>query len=602
MIMGFTTNKSVLYTIALLKAHQIKRVIISPGTTNLELTAGLQYDGSFQLYSSVDERSAAYMACGMATECNEPIAITCTEATASREYFAGLTEAYYRKLPILAITGVHRYNQIGNLMPQIIDRSISPADMFVGKYRLPVIKDDEDSYQTQMMINEAILDLKRPDRGPVHIDLPCCNEKYDFSCKELPKVRIVNRFYDTKRLPEIPSDSRVAIFIGAHAIFTNTEVRLIEKFCEKYNSVVFCDHTSGYNGKYAIKAGIISSQRNAYEIFNNIHILIHIGEPTGDGTTMNKLRKVREVWRLSTDGKLRDTFSKLTNVMALSTEAFFNYYIASETMVYSEGNAKTLASEQYNSYYEECNKIKNDLKGKIPELPLSNIYMASRIAPNLPDRSAIHLGVSNTIRAWTLFDFPQSVFSFSNVGCRGIDGALSACVGASIANRDKIHFCVLGDLGFFYDINALGNRDIGSNLRILLINNNGGNVFKHKEAPGYRYFGDETTSQYIAASGHFGNQSRELVKHIAEDLGFKYFTASNKQEFDSACDEFIDPDIDERMVFEVFTKDEDEREAFGLIESMEVGTVNKAKDVAKEAIKKMAGDKGVYAVHKFLKG
>lgn len=128
MDLKYTNDKSTQILIALLKAHGIRMVVASPGTTNAMFVASIQYDNFFQIYSSVDERSAAYIACGLAQETLEPVVITCTEATASRNYLPGLTEAFYRKLPILAITGFHDLTNIGNLYPQSIDRSCPPKD------------------------------------------------------------------------------------------------------------------------------------------------------------------------------------------------------------------------------------------------------------------------------------------------------------------------------------------------------------------------------------------------------------------------------------------------------------------------------------------
>ena len=99
----YTDDKGTLVLMALLKEYGIKKVVASPGTGNMALVVSMQHDPYFEMYSCVDERSAAYMACGIAAESGEPIVVTCTEATASRNYLPGLTEAFYRKLPILAI-------------------------------------------------------------------------------------------------------------------------------------------------------------------------------------------------------------------------------------------------------------------------------------------------------------------------------------------------------------------------------------------------------------------------------------------------------------------------------------------------------------------
>ena len=108
-----TKEKNAQIIISLLKAHGIKKVIASPGTTNVALIGSIQNDPYFEIYSSVDERSAAYLACGLAEESGEPVVISCTGATASRNYAPGLTEAYYRKLPVLAITSMQNFNAPG---------------------------------------------------------------------------------------------------------------------------------------------------------------------------------------------------------------------------------------------------------------------------------------------------------------------------------------------------------------------------------------------------------------------------------------------------------------------------------------------------------
>ena len=125
----YTSERNVQILIALLKEHGIRRVIASPGTTNMTFVGSIQQDQFFEIYSSVDERSAAYMACGMAAETGEPVALSCTGATASRNYLPGMTEAFYRKLPVLAITSTQHLGRIGNMIPQVIDRSQQMPDV-----------------------------------------------------------------------------------------------------------------------------------------------------------------------------------------------------------------------------------------------------------------------------------------------------------------------------------------------------------------------------------------------------------------------------------------------------------------------------------------
>lgn len=130
----YTVERHTQILIALMKFHGVKKIVASPGTTNITLIGSLQNDPYFEIYSSVDERSAAYIACGLARESGEPVALSCTGATASRNYPSGLTEAFYSNLPILAITSTQHLGRVGQMMPQVLDRSIQMNDMIKKAY------------------------------------------------------------------------------------------------------------------------------------------------------------------------------------------------------------------------------------------------------------------------------------------------------------------------------------------------------------------------------------------------------------------------------------------------------------------------------------
>ena len=153
---NFSEEKNVLMMMSLMKAHNIKKVIVSPGTTNVSLVVSMQQDDYFELYSAYDERSAAYMACGMAAECGEPVALSCTQATASRNYFSGLTEAYYRKLPVVAITSTQHPGRIGQGFQQAIDRSVQPVDTVKLSVQVPIIHTAQDEWHCNVLINRAL--------------------------------------------------------------------------------------------------------------------------------------------------------------------------------------------------------------------------------------------------------------------------------------------------------------------------------------------------------------------------------------------------------------------------------------------------------------
>ena len=538
----YTSERHVLLLIALLKAKGIHKVIASPGTTNITFVASLQQDPFFDIYSAADERSAAYMACGLAAESGEPVVLSCTGATASRNYLPGLTEAYYKKLPVLAVTSVQSMANVGHIIPQVIDRSVVAKDVARLSVCLPVIKDENDAWACELKVNQALLALKRHGGGPVHINLETSYCR-DFSVKQLPEVRVIDRITFHDEFPALP-DGHVAVFVGSHKVWTKNETEALDKFCASHNAVVFCDHTSGYKGKYRFLSALVKAQTYNQPILPEIETLIHIGDVSGDYYTLGI--SVKQVWRVSEDGELRDTFRKLRYVFEMPESAFFAHYTDSEV-----GD---------DSYLALCKKAYEEVYGHIPDLPFSNIWMAQQLAPCLPENSVLHLGILNTLRSWNFFEIPVSVLSYSNVGGFGIDGDMSSLIGASLANPEKLYFGVLGDLAFFYDMNVMGNHHVGCNVRIMLVNNGRGTEFRNYNHMA-NMFGTDADA-YMAAAGHYGNKSKDLVKHYAEDLGFEYMSASSKDEFNSAYQRFVMADMtDKPMLFEVFTDSRDESDA-----------------------------------------
>lgn len=157
---------------------------------------------SLKFFHSVDERSAAYLACGLAEESGEKVAISCTGATASRNYMSGLTEAFYRKLPIISITSFNGNKFVGNLMPQNIDRTVLPKDIAKISVQLPVVKDESDFEYCSVLVNKAILETTKDGGGPVHINLTT-TYKGTFTTSYLPEVRVIKRISQKQELLDL---------------------------------------------------------------------------------------------------------------------------------------------------------------------------------------------------------------------------------------------------------------------------------------------------------------------------------------------------------------------------------------------------------------
>ncbi|ADU24051.1 2-succinyl-5-enolpyruvyl-6-hydroxy-3-cyclohexene-1-carboxylate synthase [Ruminococcus albus] len=573
----YSVEKSIQILIAILKANNIRKVIVSPGTTNISLVVSMVNDGSFEMYSAVDERGAAYIACGLASESGEPVVITCTGSTASRNYYPGLTEAFYRKLPILAITASQDFVRNGNLSPQFIDRTQQPKDSVLLSVQIPIVRNSADEYDATIKINRAVTELFHHGGGPVHINL-ASSYTNDFSVEELPSVHIINRhtYSDQKQYPKIELGKKVGIIIGNHKTFSVQLTEAIDNFCAIYDAVVIVDHSSHYWGNYRVLPTILTCQGAHNSKLFDFELLIHIGEAHGDYYTEPYMKRAKEVWRISEDGEIRDTFGVLTNLFEMTELHFFDTYNKN----FQEVNPK---HDQRDLFYKEI----NDIYDQIPELPFSNIWIAQQIIPQFPSDACLELGVSNTMRSWTFFDFKSEVYVLANTGCRGIDGAIPTLVGMSLADPEKIHFAVMGDLTFFYSFNVLGNRHIGKNLRILLVNNGCGEEFNIYSNRAYKiYDGDhEKINEFIAAGNQTGTRSKQLVKHFAEDIGMKYMTASNKEEFTQLLPEFLNTESEsDSIIFEVFTDVDEENTALKLIRNIRIDTSSAIKGKIKSLL------------------
>lgn len=560
----YTDARNAQLVIALLKEYGIRNIIASPGTTNVPFVYSVQNDSFFNIYSAIDERSAAYMACGLAAESGEPVVLSCTGATASRDYMPGLTEAFYRKLPVLALTSMHFTEDIGNLSTQILDRSVIPNDIARYHTSLEMIENERMAKDEELRINIALSELTRDGGGPVAVQL-ITDGNYTFSATSLPKVNRINRFLPEKisEWPELPDNAKIAVLLGVHRTFSATESEMLEHFVETHDAVVFSDISSGYHGKFAFGSALacIQLQNNPIRSAFEPDLVIHVGEMTGDYNTMGFLTGLNcPVWRVSLDGEFRQHFARLENVFQCSIEFFFSHYASNK---YVESGYRT----KWENYDIQLRK-------RMPEFPFSNIWMAQQLHSMIPAGSIVHPAILSSLSSWDYFPLPKDVRSSANVGGFGIDGCTSALIGASLSSHE-LCFCITGDLAFFYDMNSLGCREIGPNLRILLINNGLGMTFKLSNHVGSQI--GPSANIFIAAEGHnaaaksvTGNQSP--ARAWAESLGFKYLSASSKEEFNAVKDIFTSKDSEAPILFECFTHEEDERTARDLIDSIDSRT------------------------------
>jgi 2-succinyl-5-enolpyruvyl-6-hydroxy-3-cyclohexene-1-carboxylate synthase len=310
-------------------------------------------------------------------------------------------------------------------------------------------------------------------------------------------------------------------------------------------------------------------------------IVIDIGGITGDYSAVTYFQGI-EHWRVSEDGQYNQRYGGLNHQFFCSERLFF------ETMT----NGINGSGGSDCSFYEQMLESIDEII--IPEMPLSNTYISYQLSTKLPKYCFLHMSILNSLRNMDCFPLDETIDCCSNVGGFGIDGAVSTLVGHSMVNSQRLYFGLIGDLAFFYDMNALGIRHIQNNLRILLVNNGRGVEFRLNpsiEAP----FGD-SLNHFVAAHGHFGS-----AKAWAESMGFEYMYARDKNEFDNNIDIFCIPEVatfDKPILFEVFTTVEGEQEGYSLLNSSNRPINSMVGDKAKNIARKILP----YSVKEKIKG
>jgi 2-succinyl-5-enolpyruvyl-6-hydroxy-3-cyclohexene-1-carboxylate synthase len=574
----YNISKNAQITIALLKAHNIRQIVINPGTTNMPIICSVQNDPFFTCYSVVDERSAMYFAIGLHLQTGERIAICCTSAQATRNYIPGLTEAFYKHTPILAITTSKLPSQVGQEYMQGPNQTSLPIDAVKKTFACPYVSNKNDEIHCSRLINEAILELTHRTPGPVQLNLPMDDAELGvYEVPELPSVKVIHRYMAWDNWTVSLKDKKIMLVIGEHRPFTEKQQAVIEAFCESHNVFVYTNHLSNYHGKYSLNANLLLATIGSDFAKNNPDVLLTIGGQTGDYAIFGKLAAGQytdfEHWRISPEGDIVDTYNKLTKVFECPEDLFFERLATNE--------------KSEHSYYEQWVELQNT-KHIPEELPFSNTYLAQQLHKDLPKNSYLNLAILNSLRNWSFFQFDASIKVYANVAAFGIDGCTSMFIGESVAT-EELCFLITGDLAFFYDMNALGIRHIKNNVRILLVNNRCGTEFKHYNHPNFQF--GKAGDPYVAAVGHNGS-----AKGWAEDAGFNYLKASNKEEFLQYKHKFLGAS-EKPIVFEVFTNPEDESEALAMVMNANKNTI----DTIKSKIKSVIGDDGVKIIKKLVK-
>lgn len=577
----YTVIKNTQIVIALLKEYDIKHIVISPGTRNGPFVHSVEEDPYFKCYSVVDERSAAFFALGIAKQLGEPVVISCTSSTAACNYYSAVTEAYYSNIPLVILTSDRNPYTRNQLEKQQIEQVNMYGKMCRKCVDLPMkIKDSEDFWYCERLVNEALLELNHHSGGPIQINLPVYNDMKVYTEKELPKVKRIFRNeirrqatkHELGLIQKLHNAKRIMLVVGSCPTWTQDLKNKLQTFLNKYNCVLISQHMSniGIPEEKHIMAG--TDICNCLE--NNIpDILISCGGPTQLMIFEKFKNAPMEFWQLNGDGVVQDPTRRLKEIFECSINDFLDFFI--EHADASWINDKLYDTEISNSWEQFWNSR--------PQLDkFTNIYAIREFTKLVPENSMVSMSILNSIRIVETYPLANNVDVYANVGAYGIDGCMSTFIGqASVIDRPA--YLVTGDLSFIYDINSIWIRHIADNVHILLINN---------------YEGIEMRRSYTAQG--------DLRRHITaghnvsprgwiEDNGFIYFKADSKKELEEVLPKFISSN--KKCVLEVFTDAEDDTNT--AIDFYSYNSENNIKKL-KNVVRSVIGDNNVYKLKRIL--
>lgn len=546
----YSSLKNIQILVALLKKYEIRHIVISPGTRHTPLIYSVEHDSYFKTYSIVDERSASFFAIGLIEELREPVAICCTSGTAAANYVSATNEAFYQQLPLLVLTADRNHYYMFQQEEQMIPQESLYSSVCKKVVTLPHVRDDKDFWYCSRICNEALLELRHGENGPVHInfivenDYPIKQGIVKFECDKLPDVRKIDRLtledsYEAWRVKmEKLKKSKIMILYGQYAPLNEAELEYVEAFAEKYNCMISVDLLSNLHCKYSVPTFLLARLLNNHqmeELCPDIIITMNANSISELKGRMSAFKGKFHHWHVSSKGEVSDPFKCLPDVVECSPQTFFKKYAELNEEV-------TTDHGYYNQWLQVYHSCGNN--GSLNDEPIqySSMYATQQYLKRIPKGALLHIANSNSIRLASHFDVVNSVTVYGNRGAHGIDGSMSSFIGqAHISGRPS--YLVIGDLSFLYDINSLWNQYVGNNVRILVCNNSGGAIFH--SYPNLRNV--PTLDKHIAAA------HKTSVKDWAISRGFVYISAMNKSELDSKISMMFNEESDQPILMEVFT-------------------------------------------------
>ncbi|WP_223034240.1 2-succinyl-5-enolpyruvyl-6-hydroxy-3-cyclohexene-1-carboxylate synthase [Hanstruepera marina] len=557
--------------IQLCKAKQIEHIVISPGSRNAPLTIGFSNDDFFNSYSIVDERCAGFFALGMAQKTRKPVALVCTSGSALLNYYPAIAEAFYSHIPLVVLSADRPKYLVGIGDGQTINQKDVYKNHILYSANLKLNIDnsfsDQDDDEPAIIKNienkiERFLGIKQElqqeneieinkalnkaiqKSGPVHINVPFDEPLYELvdTLSVKPKVvqldansTKIDDYIFNECLDEWNSAAKKMILVGVNYP-NDIEQKWLDDLAKDNSIIVFTETTSNLHHENffpSIDKLIAPLDDEDFKALQP-DILVTFGGLIVSKKIKAFLRKYqpKQHWHIG-EGQANDTFFKLEKHLEIHPNTFFENLL-SETTHYVKSDYKPL-----------WEKVKMRRAEKhveyVKQIPFSDFKVFEAVFKYLPNDSVLQLSNSSTVRYAQLFDLNPTLEVFCNRGTSGIDGSTSTAVGFAMASKKQTTL-ITGDLSFLYDSNALWNNYIPNDFRIIIINNQGGGIFRI--LPGNK--DSENFDRY------FETKHNLTAKHLCKMYNFEYDSASTEKQLKLQLKSFFETS-DVPKLLEIFT-------------------------------------------------
>lgn len=514
----------------------IRHAIICPGSRSAPLVYAFTQAG-IHCHSVVDERSAGYMALGMAQQVREPVVLICTSGTASLNFFPAIAEAFYQKIALLILTA----DRPPELLNQQDGQMIMQKDVYgrhvLASYELPCYTHGKENLaETTAVVSKAISQTLGERNGPVHINVPLSEPLYPAIGKPL-KLKLpehpailpaeIKPIADTVKktvAQHWTASAKKLVLVGQLPVNGSLNGALTE--LRKHPDVVIvCDALSNefeFNTAPHFDYLITRADTQTLEALQP-DCMISLGGPVLSKSLKQWLQKVKPAhhYRINTGDDKVDTYKNVTQHLK-GNAADLLFALALQT--------RSKEKSYYRSFWETADVlVENGIRSFVQNGKWSELHAMSKVLEAIPDAANVQVGNSSIIRYIShLAQLNPSWVMSGNRGTSGIDGCTSTAVGAAMVNN-RPTVLLTGDIAFLYDINALWQKALPHNLKIIVFNNEGGGIFQLIDGP----------SRHAEQLDYFTTPHTQSIKQIALHKGMEYYFCDSQNNWDKDAKPFF---------------------------------------------------------------